>query len=83
MASSSGGAFSIVRVGAGTVVVVVGSVVLVVVVAPLEVVVASVSDEQAALSTARTSRRERRRYMVDLEVVVRSPSRDLPRTLTV
>jgi hypothetical protein len=82
MANSSGGAFSIVRVGAGTVVVV-GSVVLVVVVAPLEVVVASVSDEQAAPSTARTSRIERRRYMVDLGMIVRSPSRDLPRTLTV
>jgi hypothetical protein len=81
MARSSGGAFSMARVGTGTVVVGGGSVLVVVL--PLEVVVASVSEEQAPTSRATTSRTERRRNMVDLEVVVRSPSRDLHRTLTV
>jgi hypothetical protein len=63
------------RVGMGTVVV--GATVVLVVVLPLEVVVASVSEEQAPASTTRTSRTDRRRYMVDLEeCFFRSPSRD-------
>jgi hypothetical protein len=64
-----------VSVGTGTVLeVVVGDVELVVV--SLEVVAGSASGAQAVARKTRTSRRERRRYMVDLEVFVRSPSRD-------
>jgi hypothetical protein len=72
----------------GIVVVVVGGVVVVVdelevVAGALEVVVDPVSALQAATRTTKTSRRQIRRYMVDLGVIVRSPSRDLIRTLTV
>jgi hypothetical protein len=64
-------------VGTGTVVVVgvvVGAEELVVV--SLEVVAGSASGAQAVAKRTNTNRREKRRYMVDLEVVVRSPSRD-------
>jgi hypothetical protein len=44
----------------------------------LEVVVGSASWLHAVAASASTSNTERRRYMVDLEMVVRSPSRDRP-----
>jgi hypothetical protein len=74
------GGMDVVVVG-GTVVVVGGRAVEVVVVS-LDVVSAT-SGEHAVAMTARTSKTERLRYIVDLEMVVRSPSRDRPGTLTV
>jgi hypothetical protein len=73
----------IVVVVVGGTVVVVGDWVVEVVVVSREVVACSASGEQEVAMTARTSKTERRRYMVDLEMVVRPPSRDRPGTLTV
>jgi hypothetical protein len=72
----------VVVVGA-TVVVVVGGTVVEVVVIALDVVAGSASWLQAVAIRTSTSRTEKRRYMVDLEMIVRSPSRDLPGTITV
>jgi hypothetical protein len=74
---------TVVVVVGGTVGVVVGGTVVGVVVDTLEVVIGSASWLQAPMTRASTSRIEKRRCMVDLGVVVRSPSRDLPGTITV
>jgi hypothetical protein len=67
----------------GIVVVVAGRLVEVVVVSLDVVVVSRVSAEQAVTTSTSTNKAEKRRYMVDLEMIVRSPSRDLPGTITV
>jgi hypothetical protein len=68
---------TVVVVVGGTVVVVVGATVVELVVVALEVVIGSASRLQAPMTRASTSTTEKRRYMVDLEVIVRPPSRDL------
>jgi hypothetical protein len=74
---------TVVVVVGGTVVVVVGGTVVEVVVVGLVVVIGSASWLQAPMTRASTSKTAKRRYMVDLGVIVRSPSRDLPGTITV
>jgi hypothetical protein len=60
----------VVVVVGGTVVVVVGGTVVEVVVIALDVVVGAASWLQAVAIRASTSRTEKRRYMVDLEMIV-------------
>ena len=75
-------------VNGGIVVVVVGGMVVVVVgreavvVVSLVVVVSPESGEHAVTTMTSANRTERRRIMVDLGMIVRSPSRDRAGTLT-